>query len=206
MIEDTEFIFDRFLNIDTSVGTNDDNLQRKIFTQYQPAHYSFLEYLFHKYPFSNTDCLVDFGAGKGRPIIMAAYYGCKHIMAYELDEVRAKMINDNVIRFKDKFKLDFQHEIFCMDASNATIRKEMNKFFFFSPFHLKIYVKILKNVVSSLTSDKRPINIYLYGPEDSVIKYIDSLKCFRQKEVNRYCKTVDGKSTENYEYVIYSSV
>ena len=181
-------------------------MQRKIFTKYQPAHYQFLEYLYQRYPFSNNDCLVDFGAGKGRPLIMAAYYGCKHIIAYELDEVRAKMINDNIIKFKDKFNLDFQYEIFCTDASTAIIRKEMNKFFFFNPFHLKIYAKILKNVASSFVSYKRPIKIYLYGPEDSVVKYIDSLKCFKQEEANRYCKTVDDKSTVSYEYVVYSSV
>lgn len=34
MIEDTELIYDKFLNIDTSINSNDDNLPRKIFTQY----------------------------------------------------------------------------------------------------------------------------------------------------------------------------
>lgn len=82
----------------------------------------------------------------------------------------------------------------------------MNKFFFFSPFHLKIYIRVINNIVSSINTTKRPINIFLYGPNDDVVKYIDSLGCFKQVESNRYCKISYSEYIENYEYVIYSSI
>ena len=204
---DADSLFDQFLSIDTSVGIKDDNLQRKIFTQYQPAHYPFLEYLYQKYPFSDKDCLVDFGAGKGRPLIMAAYYGCKHIIAYEVDYERTEIINNNIHKFVKKFNRQIQFAIYCNDASNASINKEMNKFFFFSPFHLKIYIRIIKNIISSLDDYNRIIFLYLYGPDESVIDYINTLKCFKIVESMRYIKFVEGENNRDYyDYVIYSNI
>lgn len=205
MLENIEYLYDTFLNIDTLSKETDNIVNRKIFTKYQPTHYSFLEFLFKKYPFSPYDCLVDFGAGKGRPIIMAAYYSCKHIIGYEYDESRTQVIENNIINFKRKFKIEFNVEIFNMDASNAIITPEMNKFFFFNPFHLKIYIRILNKILLSIQTSFRSVYIFLYGPDDSVIKYIDSLGVFRQIESNRLYHKQGTKLNVSYEYVIYEN-
>jgi len=93
-------INDKFLGINTEIEENDSYFDRKIFYRYEPTNYLSLENLFMKYPFDVNDHLVDFGCGKGRVLIMAAYYSCKYLTGYELALDRYEILIKNIKNFK----------------------------------------------------------------------------------------------------------
>ena len=79
-----ENFYEEKYKIDTLTAESVRN-ERVINFTYQPTSYSFLEYLFSKYPFTSCDHFVDFGCGKGRTLLMAAEYFCPLITGYEIN-------------------------------------------------------------------------------------------------------------------------
>lgn len=96
-------IYDEFLKIRTGMEEKNSHFNRNIYFDYHPTKYSAIEDLFIKYPFEANDHIIDFGCGKGRVLIMAAYYSCKYITGYEFDTVRYGMLLKNINTFQDKF-------------------------------------------------------------------------------------------------------
>lgn len=53
--------------------------------------------------------------------------------------------------------------------------------FFFDPFHLKIFIKVIQNIEESLKRNRRDVSFFLYKPDKSIIKYLDTLKSFHKE-------------------------
>lgn len=138
MIKGIDNICDEYFNIKTVCEDNDSHYDRKILSDYEATNYLSIEEIFKKYPFDKNDHLVDFGCGKGRIIIMAAYYSCKYITGYELDTDRYLLLLENIKNFQAKFQIDSFFSMFNVNVEKIEIDDTMNKFFFFNPFHLNI--------------------------------------------------------------------
>ena len=197
-------LYDRYLNIYTAPD-DDKSVERSIYVEYQPSDYSFLEYLFTQYPFKEGDCFVDFGAGKGRVLVMAANYMCNDIVGYEVDKSRSQILEKNIQCFMNKYGLDFKYAIYGIDAQHAAITDKMNKFFFFNPFHLRVYIHILNKIKASIRRCKRPVYIFLYAPNTSIVNYIDSLVDFCKIEFKRSYREFNHNVSDYYEYVVYKT-
>lgn len=180
MIKSINEVFDDFLGVKTGADEIDAIPDRKIFAIYGPTSYSVLENLFIKYPFEANDHLVDFGCGKGRVLIMAAYYSCKKITGYELNAKRYDLLLKNIECFRNKFESDSTILTFNMNAEKVIIDDTTNKFFFFNPFHLKVYIRVFNEIQASLQRSRRDVYLFLHSPDDSIIKYIDSLNMFKK--------------------------
>jgi Predicted RNA methylase len=205
MVKSIDDVFDEYLGIETKACESDALPKRNIYFEYQPTQYSTLEELFTKYSFDVEDHLVDFGCGKGRILIMAAYYSCKYITGYEIDTERYNNLCKNITSFKNIFNSDslfFTHNV---NVENITIEDNANKFFFFNPFNLKIYIKVLNAIQASLLRKKRNIYLFLHFPSNNVLKYIDSLNIYKKDGVNirRYTSNLELHSS--YELVIYTN-
>ncbi len=85
------------------------------------------------------------------------------------------------------------------------MRSLSNKFFFFEPFHLKVYIKAIERIQVSLQRENRKINIFLYRPLDSTVKYIDSLNYFKKID-SSYCFLPDDKEKRAYQMCVYENV
>ena len=98
-------MYDNFLNISTGIEEEDvsSNNERKLFFNYEPTSYHFLEKLFTLIPFEETDHLIDFGCGSGRVLFMAAQKQCKKVTGYEINDERYKMLVKNVEGYQNKF-------------------------------------------------------------------------------------------------------
>ena len=204
MVKKVNSTYDDFLGIKTEMEMEDSSLDRKIYFDYAPTNYSFLEELFIKYPFFKNDSLIDFGCGKGRVLIMAAYYGCKYLTGYELSVDRYKTLLDNVEYFKTK---NNNNSIFTLHNKNVEVIKKLdasiNKLFFFNPFHLKIYIKVITSLLVSLQENKRDIYLFLYQPHGDTIKYIDSLGLFEKIDIIECRCTRNFETYIHYEMVVY---
>jgi len=117
---------------------------------YVPASYFFLEQIFTIFPFEEHDNLVDFGCGKGRVLFMAANKLCKHVTGYEINEKTYNLLEKNVANYRNKFGEETSFNLYKEDAQYVKISEAANKFFFFNPFHLKIYIKVINLLIASL--------------------------------------------------------
>ena len=186
-------------NIETVSYEKDKHYDRFIYNNYEPTDYSFLEYLFKKHPFGENDHLVDFGCGKGRVLIVAAEYSCPIITGIESNNERFILLNENINNYKQHTCNDAIFYLKNDDAIRTVIDDTMNKFYFFNPFHLKIYIKILNSILNSIVTCWRKIQIMVYRPDISIIKYIEDIKELKLIE------QVDIKEGHSL-YKIYSNI
>jgi hypothetical protein len=107
--------------------------------------------------------LVDYGSGKGRIMVAAAYYGFKKITGIDFAESLCREAELNIEKIKPLFPLaDF--EIICDDAINYSIENDTNVFFFFNPFDEVVMLQIVKNILASLKKNERKIYIVYVNP------------------------------------------
>ncbi|MCI9448839.1 MAG: hypothetical protein HFE30_01110 [Clostridiales bacterium] len=89
--------YENKLRIQTTTTNSDTANESPLNHIYEVTAYSFIEYLFDRYPFMPEDHLVDFGCGKGRVMIMAAEYGCLNITGYEINKERFILLKKTLI-------------------------------------------------------------------------------------------------------------
>lgn len=149
-----------------------DNLQRqkirsgnlKHASIYQATNYYIIEkafdFLINE---SANNYLVDFGSGKGRIMVVAAYYGFKNITGIDFSQSLCNEAEINIERIKSLFpSTDFQ--IICDDAVNYSIKNEDNVFFFFNPFDEVVMLQVVKNILASWRKNEKKIYIIYINP------------------------------------------
>ena len=197
-----EVYYENIFSIDTKKSIVDYSINASSLNYgYAPTTYSLLEYVFSKYPFSCNDYFLDFGCGKGRVLFMAAFYGCLNLGGIEIDSSVFNDLNSNILNFKKKTNNTSVFDIKNIDAKNTVIESTYNKFFFFDPFHLKIFIYIIESIKKSIESAHRNILLIIYRPQPSTIKFIDKLNIF--KNIEQVNITDDG---QNILFVIYSNL
>jgi SAM-dependent methyltransferase len=131
---------------------------------YQGTNYFIIEKAFEFLNNENANPnIVDFGCGKGRVLIVAAFYGFKKITGIDFAESLCREAELNIEKIKRLFpKTDF--EIVCDDAVNYSIENDSNVFFFFNPFDEVVMLQIVKNILSSFKKTERKIYIVYVNP------------------------------------------
>ena len=186
------FKFDKFyddaLNVSTILEENESPTGREAFFDYVPTSYFFLEKLFKHFPFRTEDHLIDFGCGKGRVLFMAAINSCECVTGYEINEERYTSLVKNINNYQEKFGRKTVFYTYKDDAQNIEIDtiETANKFFFFNPFHLKIYIKVVNKVMISLKNNPRNIAVFLYQPHVKTIEYFDTINVFHKEAFVQY--------------------
>ncbi len=162
---------------------------------YRPTPYIKLHKMFRKYPINKDNHLVDYGCGKGRVLFAAAKNGCKKATGIELNEDMYVATTLNINRFQNKYdQLKTKIEVINIDAVKFEIKPSMTDFFFYNPFHMKVFIYVLKNVEKSIIDHPRNIRIFLYHPHESYLWLLDKTPSFALVEKSR-----------KYSYVIYDN-
>ena len=131
---------------------------------YQASNYYLIEKAFE---FLNNEKvnsgLLDFGCGRGRILVVAAYYGFKSITGIEFSRLLCTEAEANIEKIAPIFPgTDFA--IICADAASYKIENYQNCFFFFNPFDEVVLLKVVKNILSSLKDFARKIFIIYVNP------------------------------------------
>lgn len=131
---------------------------------YQGTNYFLIEKAFEFLKNENAiDQIVDFGCGKGRVLIVSAFYGFKKITGIEFGKLLCKKTEQNIEKLAPFFpSTDFK--IICDDAVNYQIENETNVFFFFNPFDEVVMLQVVKNILASLKKNERKIYIVYINP------------------------------------------
>lgn len=173
-----EQYYEELLNIETT----GEKLWDKSVTHYHPyqaTDYYALELLFKFYKLNNCDNIVDFGCGKGRLIFYINHFFKCRVTGIEMDEGLYK----NCLKNKEDYLsthsiIDTDINFICDYAQNYNINQEENKFYFFNPFSIQIFRKIVNNILNSLEKHPRKVQLILYYPSDDYIYFLDNNTSF----------------------------
>ncbi len=174
--------YESLLNIKTT-GEQSWDETKKCYHPYEPTPYFALDKLLENYSINETDSVIDFGCGKGRLNFYLNYkYNC-NVLGIEMDE---KFYNQCIVNKKEYIeksknkgdKVNFK----CIFAQEYKIEDNDNKFYFFNPFSVQIFMKVVDNILISFENNTRNMDIILYYPSDDYIYYLENYTPFIQRE------------------------
>jgi len=142
--------------------------------RYEPTPYDLLEILFSDYQLSPEDRLIDFGCGKGRLNFYVHNRFGAETAGVEMDEIFYKEALENRKAYLKKGKhakgkIDF----FCCLAQEYLIDSRDNRFYFFNPFSVQIFMAVVNNILRSVERVPRTVELILFFPPDDYIDYLE---------------------------------
>ncbi|WP_226669892.1 methyltransferase [Metabacillus litoralis] len=143
--------------------------------RYEPTPYEGLTYLFQFYELKSSDYVVDFGSGKGRLAFLIHYLFGATVVGIEMNEGLYYDAIENLVSYSKKMNkptdtIDFKN---CL-AEKYEISSLDNRFYFFNPFSIQIFIKVFNNIVKSLEKYDREIELVLYYVSDDYIYYLEN--------------------------------
>jgi SAM-dependent methyltransferase len=143
--------------------------------RYEPTSYAALEALSTSYKFSSEDSIVDFGCGKGRLNFYINHFFDSFVTGIEMNNFFYKQAIENKKSYLQMQKNKKDNIVFsnCF-AEKYNVNLKDNKFYFFNPFSIQIFSKIIKNILASVEENKRIVDIILYYPSNDYIYFLDT--------------------------------
>ena len=174
--------YDELLNIRTSGDQKGFN-QSFHYHRYEPTPYSALETLFKTYEIKPEDRVVDFGCGKGRLNFFIHYLFNATVTGIEMNETFYQQAIENRSLYLDKFgKRKGKIQFYCCLAEDYNIDMLDNRFYFFNPFSIQIFRRIINNILLSRESFPRDIELVLYYVSEDYIYFLENQSVFELKQ------------------------
>ena len=83
------------------------------------------------------------------------------------------LLNKTAYQSKHKKQLAFISFENCF-AEEYEINSQENIFYFFNPFSVQIFQKVLNNIINSVQTTPRPITLILYYPDIDYINHLEN--------------------------------
>ena len=115
-----------------------------------------------------NSCLIDFGSGKGKVMLMAAERGFPRVLGVEFSIELVEICRRNLEIFKRKTKSKTEFEVVHMDAAEYQIPSEANLLFFSNPFDETLIEKVIANILMSLEKYPREIVVVHLFPQGNM--------------------------------------
>lgn len=177
----TESFFENLLHIKTS-GSQRGFSQSIHYHRYEPTPYSALETLFQHYEVKSSDRIVDFGCGKGRLNFYIHFRFQATVIGIEMNKMFYQEAVHNRTHYLKKMKNKGENIHFsCCLAEEYPIHPFDNRFYFFNPFSIQIFMKIVKNILLSVEQSAREIELVLYYPSEDYIYFLENRSPFQKK-------------------------
>lgn len=177
-----EHFLDAMLNIKTR-GEQKGFSKSLHYHRYEPTPYSALEKLFNQYKLKSSDCVVDFGCGKGRLNFYINYFFNATVVGIEMNETFYQEAVDNRNSYMRKHKTSSDKiQFHCCLAEMYQINPVDNRFYFFNPFSIQIFRKVINNILISVENTVRDIELLLYYPSEDYIYFLENQTSFELKE------------------------
>lgn len=178
-MKDKETGWDKLLQINT--GGRDDAGADEYHHPYEPTPYSVLERLADSGFFGKDDALLDYGCGKGRVGFFLSYRTQARSIGIEYDERIFGGALENrktvISRIKPEFVLE--------RAEAYAVQAEVNRCYFFNPFSVEIFQKVMARILDSWYENPRELYLFFYYPADEYIAClmtVDELDFFDEIE------------------------
>src|SRR5699024_1988578 len=157
-----EHYYDKLLHIKTGAYEKESN-QSLHYYPYEPTEYRVLETLLDQYELDQNDCIVDFGSGKGRLCFFLHYYMHDFVGGVEMSEVLNKDTKRDKKRYLKKTKQNKDKiQFYCSLVDTYEIKRTDNRFYFFNPFSIRFFEKSINNILRSVETFPREVEVILY--------------------------------------------
>jgi Cyclopropane fatty acid synthase and related methyltransferases len=168
-----EHYYEKLMNIKT-LGEQREFYQSLHYSRYEPTDYSALEILCEQYNFTAEDKVIDFGCGKGRLNFYINHFFDSTVTGIEMNTFFYKEAIDNKKNYlkKHKKKNDKINFLNCL-AEEYKIKPTDNKFYFFNPFSVHIFINVIENILISVEEFKRTVDIILYYSSEEYIYFLN---------------------------------
>ncbi|MBB6447728.1 SAM-dependent methyltransferase [Bacillus benzoevorans] len=181
-MKDKEQYYDQLLNIHTA-GVQKIFNSSSHYHRYEPTPYSALELLFNEYPLKEGDSVIDFGCGKGRLNFLIHHMFNASVAGIEMNKTFYQEAMDNLSSYYkiNKIPLEKIRFIRCL-AEEYPISSADNVFYFFNPFSVQIFMKVINHILLSVEETPRGITLILYFASDDYIFYLENDTAFQLKQ------------------------
>jgi len=136
---------------------------------YQPTNARLFKKIMSVIRFPENSVFVDFGAGKGRVLLLAAQYPFRRITGVEFSGELVNICRQNIVQHRKRVNGNKEISIIHSDAVDYSIENDANVFFFFNPFTEEVMVKVLENIYCSFKMSNREIFIIYHKPESASV-------------------------------------
>lgn len=196
-----EQYYEKLLNIKTT-GEQKWNSKTIHYHPYEPTSYSALETLFQQYKVESDDYIIDFGCGKGRLIFYINHFFKAEVTGIEMNNEFYEEAMDNKSSYlKKNKKCTDKIKFLCCFAQDYNIKPQDNKFYFFNPFSIQIFMKVVENILDSVEKHNRKVELILYYPTDDYIYYLENSTSFVLKD--EIILPDINKNDANEKFLIY---
>ncbi|UOY91784.1 SAM-dependent methyltransferase [Ectobacillus sp. JY-23] len=174
----TEWYYDELLNIETE--EIQEGFHKSFhYHRYEPTPYSALETLFQSYRLQAEDHVVDFGCGKGRLNFYINYWFHATVIGVEMNEEFYNEAMENregylEIRPERENQIQFEH---CL-AQDYKIQPKDNRFYFFNPFSIQIFMNVINNILRSIEEHNREVDVILYYSSEDYMYFLENQTAF----------------------------
>ncbi len=176
MIEDA---YDKLLSIVTS-GFGDWLFQTVHYNRYEATPYEVLDRFFEEYQLSKEDCVVDFGCGRGRVAFYIHNRFHIPVTGVEvMEDTYEQAIENRTNYLKHNQDINAPIHFHYGAAEDYKVKPEENRFYFFNPFSIHIFKKVVENILESVKENKRSVDIILYYPMPEYERYLKKSTPFR---------------------------
>jgi SAM-dependent methyltransferase len=164
-----------------------------------PTGYFLLQRIMKKISITETDVFADYGCGSGRAVCFAARFPFKKVYGIELypDIAAVAKRNSQKLR-KPKAIIEIIGGCDVLDFDC----KEVTYFFFFNPFGETTMLGVLKQIHTSLSENRRHIQLIYFNPKREAI--FDECNWLRKREDLSF-KTWGGHVVLFYENIPYET-
>ncbi|MCF2647389.1 methyltransferase [Niallia circulans] len=193
--------YDKLLHIETEkmqLGFN----KSSHYHRYEPTPYEHLEQLFQEFPLYETDHIVDFGCGKGRLNFFIHHLFQSTVTGIEMNEEYYQDALVNLEHYSKNRKSRKEKIRFLLGkAEDYSIQPQDNYFYFFNPFSLPLFQKIVSNIMYSLEENSRLVKVILYYPSDEYQFFMESHPFFEKEGEVKV-----GNKKDKDKFIIYKSM
>lgn len=193
--------YDNLLRIKTG-GTLELLSQSAHYNRYEATPYEALDALFKSYELQQSDCFVDFGCGKARVSFYVHHHFGTSVTGIEMNGQLYQDALENLARYRSKAKrhggaIRFER---CF-AETYDIDPSENKFYFFNPFSIQIFMTVIGNILLSVERAVRPVDVILYYPTAEYVQFMDNQTSFELRKEVKVDRLYD--KNENERFLIY---
>lgn len=169
----------------------------------ESSSYADLDRFIAEYDWRENSQLVDFGSGKGRIVFYLNHQKGIPATGIEVNKVAYYHLVQNLIDYREQFgKKENDITLLEVKAEDYEIKSSDDLFYFFNPFTVNIFKKVVANIEQSLQEHPRIADIVLYYPNISYEYFLDKDTSFNhiQKIKNKKYFLNNRESFVVYRY------
>lgn len=167
-----EHEYDDQLGVITT-GRQDWSLRLAQYHPYEATPYHALNTLFQAYDGALDGKFIDYGCGKGRLLFYLHHYYARCGIGIEVDKRRWAEAEENLLQYQKKHEVELNCIQFeCCPAEMFEVDSSFNRFYFFNPFAVHIFKKVVGQILQSIKQHPRQVDLILYYPDVDYLEFL----------------------------------